>query len=474
MKIVGEGLSFDDVLIVPNKSDIVSRKEVDTTTKITNNIKLKIPVISANMETVTGVDMAVAMAHIGGLGILHRYCTIEDQARMVKQVKRKQSYIIENPLCISPEENLIVARKLMNEHFGSLLVIKNEELVGILTERDIMFEDDSALVSDVMTSELVTAEPGISIDDARNILHEYRIEKLPLINKEKQVHGLITMKDILKRESHPDATRDKKGRLVVGAAVGVVGDYLERTEALVDAEVDVIVVDIAHGHSELAINAVKQIKEKFPKIEIIAGNLATAEGAEALIEAGADCLKVGIGPGSICTTRLVAGAGVPQLSAIMEVVKIAEKYNVGVIADGGIKLPGDLSKAIGAGADAGMCGNLFAGTTESPGKVILKNGKRFKVYRGSTSYGSRMYKKEHADGKNGDEDIEGYVPEGVEGVVPYRGSVEDVVMHLVGGLRSGMSYTGASTIFEMKEKCKFVKITSGGLRESRSHDIAVN
>lgn len=474
MKVVGEGLSYDDVLLVPGKSSIKSRKDVVLKTRITKNLFMNIPIMSANMETVTQVEMAQALANLGGIGILHRYCSIDEQAKMVRKVKRLHSYIIEEPAITSPDATLGEAKANYDEHFGSFLVVDNDELIGILTERDIIFEPDSRLVKDLMTKEVIIAKPNISLQEAKNLLHKHRIEKLPLVDENNKIKGLITLRDILKRESHPHSTRDEKGRLRVGAAIGVVGDFMERAEALLKEDCDVLVLDVAHGHNELAINALKQLKNQFPKAQIIAGNVATADATKDLIDAGADAIKVGVGPGSICTTRLVAGAGVPQLTAIMEAVKIAKEYDIPVIADGGIKVPGDVTKAIGAGADSVMLGGMLAGTTQSPGKIILKSGKRYKVYRGATSFSSHMERKKRIEGSQGDENIEEYVPEGVEGMVPYKGDVEEVIQHLIGGLRSGMSYAGARTINEMQDKAQFIKITSAGLKESKSHDVQVS
>ena len=469
-------LSYDDVLIVPKRSSIKSRKDVSTETFLTKNIKLKLPIISSNMDTVTEADMAICMAQLGGIGIIHRFNTIEQQVEEVKKVKRYRNAIIEKPLTICPEASLEEAKKYMKNHgVTSILVVEDDKLIGILTRRDYRFNPPkNTLVKDLMTSKekLVVANTQITIEEAKKIMLKHKIEKLPIIDAHWTLMGLITGKDIYNKTKFPDATVDKKDRLMVGAAIGVKQDSIKRTDALIKAGVDIIVIDIAHGHSDLAINMLKKVKKKFPTIPVIAGNVATPSGVKDLIDAGADCVKVGVGPGSACTTRIVTGSGYPQLSAIIKCAEEADKYNIPIIADGGIRFPGDITKAIGAGASTVMLGSLLAGTDESPGFPLIKNGKKFKVYRGMASYGARLGRdaKENNDNNNGNEVLD-YTPEGVEALVPYRGSVTEVIKPLLGGLRSGMSYCGATCIHELRGKAEFVRITQAGVRESHPHDI---
>ena len=470
-----QGLTFDDVLLVPKRSPIVSRSQINLRTKLSRNITLNIPIISANMDTVTESGMAIALAREGGIGIIHRFMTIEDQVDEILRVKRSESVMIEQPYTIKPDLAVAEARKAMEEYSVSgLLVEEGGKLLGIITRRDITFENNNKLkVSELMTKDVITAKAGITIDQAKEILHNKRIEKLPVIDDKKHIVGLITSKDILKMDQYPYASKDKKGRLLVGAAVGVKGDYLERTEALLEAGADVIVVDIAHGHSENAINTVHMIKKAFPDCELIAGNVATGEGSRDLIKAGVDAVKVGVGSGSICITRVVTGSGVPQLTAVIDSVKVARDYEIPVISDGGIRNSGDITKALAAGASSVMVGSLFGGTDESPGKTLVKNGKKYKMYRGMASFYASLGRKYREAGAQlvDSDDLNEYVPEGVEAMVPYNGSVVEIIRQMAGGLRSGLSYCGAKTIPEMQMNAEFIKITSAGYIESQSHDV---
>jgi IMP dehydrogenase len=470
-----QGLTFDDVLLVPKRSPIVSRSQTNLRTKLSRNITLNIPIISANMDTVTESGMAIALAREGGIGIIHRFMTIEDQVDEILKVKRSESVMIEQPYTIKPDLTVADAKKAMEEYSVSgLLVEEGGKLLGIITRRDITFEKNNKLkVSELMTKDVITAKAGITIDQAKEILHNKRIEKLPVVDDKKRIVGLITSKDILKMEQYPYASKDKKGRLLVGAAVGVKGDYLERTEALLEAGADVIVVDIAHGHSENAINTVHMIKKAFPDSELIAGNVATGEGSRDLIKAGVDAVKVGVGSGSICITRVVTGSGVPQLTAVIDSVKVARDYEIPIISDGGIRNSGDITKALAAGASSVMIGSLFGGTDESPGKTLVKNGKKYKMYRGMASFYASLGRKYREAGPQvvDSDDLNDYVPEGVEAMVPYNGSVVELIRQMVGGLRSGLSYCGAKTISEMQMNAEFIKITSAGYIESQSHDV---
>lgn len=473
-KILSEdGLTFDDVLLVPQRSGVISRKDIDTSTQLTPKIKLAIPIVSADMDTVTEAEMAIAIAQQGGIGIIHRFMPIVKQVGEVEEVKRLEAWIIRKPYTIGPNATLAEAHEVMERHNTSLMVVdKEKKLLGILTHRDLKFEDNlKKRVSETMTKgkDLVTAPPGISLEKAKTLLHKHRIEKLPLIDRQGKLVGLITARDLLKRIKFPKATKDGEGRLQVGAAIGVKKDYLERAQALVSAGVDLLVVDIAHGHSDLAINTVKAVKREFPKTEVIAGNVATPQGVKDLESAGADAVKIGVGPGSVCTTRVVTGAGYPQLSAIMECVKVAK---VPLIADGGVRHPGDVTKALAAGAQTVMIGNLLAGTDESPGSVITRDGKRFKLYRGMAGYGASLSRKD-AEGKEIEDQLllDEMTPEGIDALVPYRGSVEEVLKDLIGGLRSGMSYSGARTLPELTKKAGFVRVTPAGLSESHPHNV---
>ncbi|HYY65916.1 MAG TPA: IMP dehydrogenase [Nitrososphaeraceae archaeon] len=476
---IKDGLTFDDVLLLPKRSPIISRSQTDLKTKLSRNIAINIPLVSANMDTVTESGMAIALAREGGIGIIHRFMTIEDQVDEVLKVKRSESVIIEKPYTIKPNMTVYDAKKMMQEYGVSGLLVEEDtkKLAGIITQRDITFEKNlKCRVSDLMSKDVITAKDGITIDQAKEILHNHRIEKLPVIDDRKQIVGLITSKDILKMEQYPYASKDKKGRLLVGAAVGVKGDYLERAEALLEASADTIVVDIAHGHSDNAINTVHMIKKAFPNCELIAGNVATGEGAKDLIKAGVDAVKVGVGSGSICITRVITGSGVPQLTAVIDSVKVAKEYDVPVLSDGGIRTSGDATKALAAGASSVMIGSLFGGTDESPGKTLVKNGKKFKMYRGMASFYAslgRKYREEGTQVVDSSNDLNDYVPEGIEAMVPYKGSVVEIIRQLVGGLRSGLSYCGAKTISEMQTNAEFIKITSAGYIESQPHSVDV-
>ena len=474
---IREGLTFDDVLLIPKRSPIISRSQTNLKTRLSKNISLNIPVISANMDTVTESPMAIALAREGGVGIIHRFMTIQDQVDEVLKVKRSESVMIEQPYTISIDSSVGYAKKMMQD-FGisGLLIEKDKKLAGIITKRDLLFETNfDNNVTSVMSKDVVFAELGTTIEKAKDILHKNRIEKLPIIDKDKHIIGLITTKDILKMEEFPNASKDKKGRLLVGAAVGVKGDYLERTEALLDAGADVMVVDIAHGHSDNAINCVHLIKKAFKDCELIAGNIATGNGTEDLIRAGVDAIKVGVGSGSICITRVITGSGVPQLTAILDSVKISKKYEIPVISDGGIRNSGDLTKALAAGSSSVMVGSLLGGTDESPGKTLVKNGKKYKIYRGMASFYASLGRKYREEGEQTMEsdELNDYVPEGVEAMVSYKGSVVEIIRQLVGGLRSGLSYCGAKTINEMQQNAEFVRITTAGYIESQPHDVNV-
>uniref|UniRef100_A0A7C5Z5I8 Inosine-5'-monophosphate dehydrogenase n=1 Tax=Caldicellulosiruptor owensensis TaxID=55205 RepID=A0A7C5Z5I8_9FIRM len=471
-KIIKEALTFDDVLLVPQYSEVLP-KDVDVSTYLTKTIKLNIPLMSAGMDTVTESRMAIAIAREGGIGVIHKNMTVEEQASEVDKVKRSEHGVIVDPFYLSPENRIYEAMELMAKYrISGVPITINGKLVGIITNRDIRFETDySKPIKEVMTSSnLITAKEGITLEEAKEIMKKHKIEKLPIIDDEGNLKGLITIKDIEKAVKYPNAAKDSKGRLLCAAAVGVSKDTDERVDALVKAQVDVIVVDTAHGHSKGVIETVKRIKSRYPHIQVIAGNIATAEAARDLIEAGADCVKVGIGPGSICTTRVVAGIGVPQITAIMDVAKVAKEYGIPVIADGGIRYSGDITKALAAGADVVMIGSLFAGCEESPGECEIYQGRRFKVYRGM---GSLSAMKAGSKDRYFQEDASKLVPEGVEGRVPYKGPLEDTVFQLIGGLKSGMGYCGARTIKELQEKAKFVRVTQAGVRESHPHDIYI-
>ncbi len=468
-----EGLTFDDVLLVPRKSDVVPT-DINTSTEIIPGIKLNIPIMSAAMDTVTEYEMAIAIAREGGMGIIHKNMPIEKQAAQVDRVKRSEHGVITNPFYLSPDNTIKEADQLMGKYRISGVPITDEsgKLVGILTNRDLRFETDySKKISEAMTSEnLVTAPVGTTLAEAQEILRHHKIEKLPIVDADFKLRGLITIKDIKKARLYPNSARDAAGRLLVGAAVGIAKDTMERVDALYNAGVDVIVVDTAHGHNVRVSNVVKEVKAKYPDLKVIAGNVATAAAVHDLIEAGADCVKVGIGPGSICTTRVVAGIGVPQLTAVLDCAEEAHKYGKTIIADGGIKYSGDITKALAAGADAVMIGSLFAGTEESPGESELYQGRRFKVYRGM---GSMAAMAEGSKDRYFQENAVKLVPEGVEGRVPYKGVLAETVYQLVGGIRSGMGYCGAATIKDLQANHEFIRITGAGLIESHPHDINI-
>lgn len=471
-KIVQEGLTFDDVLLIPSASDVLP-SEVKLGTKLTDDICLNIPLLSAVMDTVTDSRLAIAIAREGGMGIIHKNMSIEDQASQVDKVKRSEHGVITDPFFLEPENLVKEAVGLMSKYkISGVPITKNGKLVGILTNRDLRFESNyEQPIDNVMTkNNLVTAPEGTSLAEAQKILGKHRIEKLPIVDKDGYLKGLITIKDIEKSIQYPNSARDKNGRLLVGAAVGTASNTMERIEALIAAKVDVIAIDTAHGHSKYVIDYVKKIKAKFPQITLIAGNVATAEATRALIEAGADVVKVGIGPGSICTTRVVAGIGMPQLTAVMNCAEEADKLGKRIIADGGIKYSGDIVKALGAGASAVMIGSLFAGTLESPGDIEIYQGRSFKVYRGMGSLGAMA-----AGSKDRyfQENAQKFVPEGVEGRVPYRGSLAEIVFQMLGGLKSGMGYCGMHTVEELRKNARFVKITSASLIESHPHDISI-
>ncbi len=470
--IIGEGITFDDVLLQPSYSDVIGN-DVDISTYLTKKIKLNVPLMSAGMDTVTEHRMAIAMARQGGIGIIHKNMSIEEQADEVDKVKRSENGVITDPFYLSPDHTLQDADDLMGKYrISGVPITIGKKLVGIITNRDLKFEEDfTQKIKQVMTKEnLITALEGTTMDEAKRILAKARVEKLPIVDKEGNLKGLITVKDIEKQIKYPNSAKDSNGRLLCGAALGITTDILERCEALMKSKVDVVVLDSAHGHSLNVINCVKSIKERFPDLQVIAGNVATAEGTRALIEAGADCVKVGIGPGSICTTRVVAGIGVPQISAVMNCYEAAKTYGVPIIADGGIKYSGDVTKAIAAGGNVCMMGSIFAGCDEAPGDYELFQGRKYKVYRGM---GSISAMEKGSKDRYFQSNAKKLVPEGVEGRVAYKGLVEDTVYQLLGGLRSGMGYCGAKNIKELQENAKFVKITSAALRESHPHDIQI-
>ncbi|MHC4722387.1 MAG: IMP dehydrogenase [Planctomycetota bacterium] len=471
-KIVAEGITFDDVLLLPAKSDFVPA-EADTSTQLTNNIGINIPIVSAAMDTLTESALAIALAQEGGIGIIHKNLTIEAQKREVAKVKRSENGIIQDPVVLSPDVSVLIARDLMAEqNVSGIPIIEAGKLVGILTRRDLKFlKDDSVNVGKVMTkTNLVTGPAETTLEEAKEILQEHKVEKLLLVNERGQLAGLITMRDIDRFQQYPLAARDSRGRLRVGAAVGA-HDY-ERVEALINAEADIIVVDTAHGHSHNVIETVKKIKSRHD-IDIIAGNIATVQATKDLIEAGANAVKVGIGPGAICTTRVISGVGVPQVSAIMNCASVAKKQNIPVIADGGIRHSGEITKAIAAGASAVMIGSLFAGLDESPGQLVIYKGRQFKEYRGMGSLGAMVKGSADRYGQASSAGRDKLVPEGVEGRVPYRGSLGDFVYQLVGGLRAGMGYCGTRTIHELREKARFVRISAASMAESHPHDTMI-
>lgn len=471
-QIIGEGITFDDVLLVPSYSQVIPN-QVDLTTNLTKKIRLNIPMMSAGMDTVTEHRMAIAMARQGGIGIIHKNMSIEAQAEEVDKVKRSENGVITDPFSLTPEHTLADADALMAKfRISGVPVTEGRKLVGIITNRDLKFETDfKKKIKESMTSEnLITAKAGITLDQAKEILAKARKEKLPIVDDDYNLVGLITIKDIEKTIKYPLSAKDSQGRLLCGAAVGITANVLDRAKELIDAKVDVIVLDSAHGHSENVLKCVRMIKEKYPDLQVVAGNVATGDGTRALIEAGADAVKVGIGPGSICTTRVVAGIGVPQITAIMSAYEVAKEYGVPIIADGGIKYSGDMTKAIAAGGDVCMMGSMFAGCEESPGTYELYQGRKYKVYRGM---GSIAAMENGSKDRYFQTDAKKLVPEGVEGRVAYKGSVEDTVFQLMGGLRSGMGYCGTRTIEELKQNGRFVKISAASLKESHPHDIHI-
>ena len=474
-KFYGEGFTFDDVLLMPAYSQVLPR-ETDIATQLTKNIRLNIPMLSAAMDTVTEAGLAIALAREGGLGILHKNMSIEEQAAQVRKVKRSESGLIIDPIVLLEDATIGNALQLMKENkIGGIPVVDNKKkLVGILTNRDLRFETNpKKKVSEVMTSEnLITAPEGTDLRKAKTILSKHKIEKLPVIRKDGTLVGLITYRDILQLQSHPRAVKDAYGRLLVGAALGITGDLFDRADALQQVGVDIVTLDSAHGHSKGVMDALRSLKKNFKKLEVIAGNVGTAEGAKALAEAGADAVKIGIGPGSICTTRIVAGTGVPQLTAIMEAAHALKAKNISVIADGGIRYTGDMVKAIAAGAATVMMGSVFAGTEESPGETIIYEGRKFKQYRGMGSIGAMQQGSSDRYFQDVEEGIKKLVPEGIEGRVAFKGSVSEIVHQYTGGLRAGMGYCGAKTIKELQQ-AKFVKITNAGMKESHAHDVEI-
>jgi IMP dehydrogenase len=474
-KILKEALTFDDVLLVPSKSEILP-KDVETKTKLTAKITLNIPLVSAAMDTVTEARLAIAMAQEGGIGFIHKNMSIEAQAAEVDKVKRSESGMIVDPVTIAPERTVQDALDLMGRYkISGVPVVDGEKLVGILTNRDLRFVDNfTAKVTEYMTSEkLITVPVGTSLEESMKHLQEHRIEKLLVVDDEYKLKGLITIKDINKRIKYPNAAKDDMGRLLVGAAVGVGAEAKERIAALVNKKVDIVAVDTAHGHSFKVLEMVKWIKQEYPELQVVAGNVATAAATEDLIKAGADCVKVGIGPGSICTTRVVAGVGVPQISAIMDCAEIADKYNVPIIADGGVKYSGDVVKALASGASCVMMGSMFAGTKESPGEIELFQGRSYKVYRGMGSVGAMKQGSKDRYFQDDTENEQKFVPEGIEGRVHYKGELRSTIYQLVGGVKSGMGYTGSRIIDDLRKNAKFVRISGAGLKESHVHDVII-
>lgn len=475
-KFLGLSLTFDDVLLVPAYSEVLPR-EVDISSQLTRKIRLNVPIVSAAMDTVTEKQMAIAMARQGGIGIIHKNMSIADQAEQVRAVKRSEAGMILDPVTLHPDASVSEALQLMRRYsIGGIPIVDGEgRLVGILTNRDLRFEKDTSRpVRELMTRDnLVTAPVGTTLAQARDILQQHKIEKLPVVDEQFHLVGLITYKDIMKGEHYPDACKDSLGRLVVGAAVGVTSDMLKRVEALVRAGVDVVTVDTAHGHSRGVLDAVKRLKDAFPDLQVIAGNVATGEGALALVEAGADAVKVGVGPGSICTTRIIAGVGVPQLSAIYEAAEALKGSGVPVIGDGGIRYTGDIVKALAAGADTIMAGSLFAGVEEAPGETIIYDGRKFKTYRGMGSLGAMQEGSKDRYFQDVEDDIKKLVPEGIEGRVPFKGTTAEVMTQYIGGLRAGMGYCGARTVRDLQQKAQFVQITAAGVAESHPHNVTI-
>ena len=472
-----DGLTFDDILLVPGYAEI-HPSEVSLKSKLTRKLECNIPLLSAAMDTVTEADTAICMAQEGGLGVIHKNLSIEEQANQVNRVKRSESGMITNPITIEPDQPISEALKLMERYrISGVPVIRGTELVGILTNRDLRFETNhEKLVSELMTGgrdKLVTVAPGIEMEAAKRLLHQHRIEKLLVVNANYELQGLITIKDIEKARKYPNANKDEVGRLLVGAALGVSEDLLQRAEALIQAEVDLVVLDSAHGHSQGVLEGIRKLRSHFPELQIVGGNIATAEGADALIDAGVDAVKVGIGPGSICTTRMVAGIGMPQISAIDSVAEALRKTDVPIIADGGIKYSGDIVKALAVGAHSVMIGSLFAGTAETPGQVILYQGRRYKLYRGMGSLGAMKEGSKDRYFQTGVQEVQKLVPEGIEGRVPYKGPLAESIFQFTGGLRAGMGYTGCASINELQNKASYVRISNAGLRESHVHDVYI-
>ena len=477
MKILPEmALTYDDVLLVPQYSDAQSRRTLSTKSCLTKKIALQVPIVSANMDVVTESEMAITMAREGGIGMIHRFMTIAEQARQIQRVKKAESFIVDKPITVSESSTVGDVKHIVDETGtgGILILDTHDKLIGIVSTRDLLFEDDlNKPVTAIMSKDVHTAPPNTSLKLAEKLLHEYRVEKLPLVAEGGKVVGLVTLKDIMKITQFPKATKDAKGRLSVGAAVGVRDKEMRRVEAVLEAGADCIVVDIAHGDSQLEIEMIKNIRKSFPEAQIIGGNVATADGTLRLIEAGVDAVKVGVGPGSICITRIVAGSGVPQLTAVMECAAVAREYGIPIIADGGIRQPGDLAKAIAAGAQTAMIGSLLAGTDESPGLVMTRKGHRYKASRGMASREANIDRNRREGNDLTQEEVEEYVAEGVEAAVPYRGRAREVLTQLVGGLQSGMSYSGAHSIEEFQQKAVFVRMTGAGLKESGPHDVEV-
>lgn len=476
MKIAYEGLTYDDVLLVPARSAVMPR-QVSTATRLTRRISLNVPILSAAMDTVTEADLAIAIAREGGAGVLHKNMTIEEQAAQVRRVKRSESGMILDPITLAPDATVDQARAMMARyHIGGIPIVEDgARLVGIVTNRDLRFEPDGAarLASIMTKAPLVTAPVGTTLEEAEDRLQQHKIEKLPVVDEDGRLRGLITFKDIQKKRQHPHAAKDEHGRLIVGAAVGIAPDTLERVAALVEAGVDFVVVDTAHGHSEGVIQMVEQVKAAQPELEVVAGNVGTAEATEDLILAGADAIKVGIGPGSICTTRVIAGVGVPQLTAVLQCAAAARKYDVPVIADGGIKQTGDIPKALAAGASTVMIGGLFAGVEESPGQTVLYEGRKYKHYRGMGSITSMRAGSKDRYFQDAEDDLKKLVPEGIEGRVPFKGNLHEVLYQMVGGLRAAMGYCGCPDVPALQEQARFVRVTASGIRESHPHDVTI-
>ncbi|PTL37543.1 IMP dehydrogenase [Alkalicoccus saliphilus] len=472
-KFAKEGLTFDDVLLMPDESNVLPN-QVSVAVELSETLKLNVPIMSAGMDTVTEADMAIAMARAGGLGVVHKNMSIEEQAEQIDRVKRSESGVITNPFHLTQDHQVFDAEHLMGKYriSGVPIADENEKLVGIITNRDLRFiEDYSIPIKDVMTSEnLVTAPVGTTLPEAQQILQKHRIEKLPLVDKDRKLKGLITIKDIEKAIEFPNSAKDSQGRLLVGAAVGVGGDADSRTKALVDAEVDVLIIDTAHGHSRGVIEKVREVRSKYPELNIVAGNVATAEATRALIEAGANIIKVGIGPGSICTTRVVAGIGVPQITAVYDCASEAKKHGAAIIADGGIKYSGEITKALAAGGHAVMLGSMLAGVSESPGEREIFQGRQFKVYRGMGSLGAM---EKGSKDRYFQEEEKKLVPEGIEGRIPYKGPLKDTLHQMIGGLRAGMGYCGTASLEELRENARFIRITGAGLKESHVHDVQI-